>query len=118
VKPKIYSHKSRVDCENYRANISAAACRARFEKAEEHMTTLRKRRGEHLRQANLIGCKGCETGQSVQQQLVQISLRKKKVFVDFPKKTETHEADQQDESRTEESSASADIPCQSRIGTG
>lgn len=109
VKPKIYSEKSRVGCEPYRANISAASCKARFEKAEEPMTLLKKRRGEHLRQGDILGCKGCKIGESVRSQLVQISLRKQKKDVDVPEETEPRDQIRS-ESDSDEKAANAAPP--------
>lgn len=108
VKPKIYSEKSRVGCEPYRANISAASCKARFEKAEEPMTLLKKRRGEHLRQGDILGCKGCKIGESVRSQLVQISLRKqKREEEDVPVGSEPQGQERSDPERNEKAASAA-----------
>ncbi len=71
------------------------------------MTVLRKRRGEHLRQGDVIGCRGCEVGESVRDQLVQISLRKKKMEEEVPGGSGPQDEKRSDPERREKAASAA-----------
>lgn len=75
VKLKVYSESTRIDCEKYSAQLSAASCAARHQKGNTELTLLDKRRGEHLRNSYVAQCKTCPVGQEVRRQLEAIEAK-------------------------------------------
>ena len=72
----IQGTQSRVDCKPYHCDLSAASCAARHQKAHQMTALVERRKGVHLRGADLRGCFNCATGAYVVRRLGEIAARR------------------------------------------
>lgn len=74
--PIIQGMQSRVDCKPYHCELSAASCAARHQKAHQMTALVERRKGVHLRGADLRGCFNCHVGAYVVRRLGEIASRR------------------------------------------